>query len=337
MTDHPSQQAESGGTVNMPFSADPTMTLCATVQDVAHDYVMDGGSPEDEFLISGHCAVCSQCAAYFDSLQRTATMLAFTVPMRNPSFSAKASLFARVGHSTTVSDQSIFSGSFPDFASTTLPSASAVPVAVEEARATRSRWQSFALPLATLPLLLALGIVGMWGLSAHMNLNDSEESVDLLNARVQLLRQEITDNGADLASIDTILQQPNTKQYSMYAQSESSVGNGMIWADPKGSHVALFLSDLDPEVGIYDVVLTAANGNSSVVDQIIVNDQGSSMKLVDLGRPLSECESLSIRPNYLGNPSDSQIANGTANVLYAPIVHGLNNVVDTVPGSQSGG
>ena len=263
-------------------------------------------------------------------------MLAFTVPMRNPSFSAKASLFARVGQTSTSTEQRIYTGSIADFTSSTLPSTSARPPASVEVPEPRSRWQSFALPLATLPLLLALGIVGMWGLSAHMNLNDSEDNVDLLNARVQLLRQEISDNGADLASIDTILQQPNTKQYTMYSPNDSSVGNGMIWADPKGDHVALFLSDLDPEVGIYDVVLTAANGNSSIIDQIVVNDQGSSMKLVDLGRPLSECESLSIRPNYFGNPSDSQIANGTANVLYAPIVHGLNNVVDTVPGSQSG-
>ena len=324
-----------------PVSSELSSHVCATVQDVAHDYAMDGGSPEDRVLVDGHCAACPVCAAFIDSLQRTATMLAFTVPIKTPSFSAKASLFARVGHVEAPADQRLYTGSMADFASASLPSAVAQPAtdigSVTPPPSSPSRWQSFALPLATLPLLLALGIVGMWGLSAQMNLNDSEDDVDLLNARVQLMRQEISQNGTDLASIDSILQRPTTKQYAMYTPDNGTTGNGMIWADPQGDHVALFLSNLDPEVGVYDVVLTESNGATTIVDQIVVNDQGSSMKLVNLGRPLSECESLSIRPNYLGNPSDSQIANGTTNVLYAPIVHGLNNVVDTVPGSQSGG
>ena len=340
MTVHPSHQ-DGEGANTAPVSAELSPPICATVQDVAHDYVMDGGSPEDKVLVDGHCAACPACAAFIDSLQRTATMLAFTVPMKTPSFSAKASLFARVGHIESPADQRLYTGSMADFTSATLPSAVTQPAtdheSVAPAPSSPSRWQSFALPLATLPLLLALGIVGMWGLSAQMNLNNSEDDVDLLNARVQLMRQEISQNGDDLASIDNILQRPNTKQYAMYAPDPTTTGNGMIWADPQGDHVALFLSNLDPEVGVYDVVLTESNGSTTTVDQIVINDQGSSMKLIDLGRPLSECESLSIRPNYVGNPSDSQIANGTTNVLYAPIVHGLNNVVDTVPGSQSGG
>ena len=74
---------------------------------------------------------------------------------------------------------SVYAGSLETFRTPTLPSSVEVSRTLAPEQQSQSAWwKVYAAPLATLPLILALGLVGAWGFNNYSQLNDANGTID---------------------------------------------------------------------------------------------------------------------------------------------------------------
>jgi hypothetical protein len=312
---------------------------CAAVHDMAHDYELAEAS-EARLQIELHCSRCPRCQALVDDLLGTAALVALSSPLAAPPASAKRTLFDRIAQ--TSSDlpaiEPVYQGSLAALTTPTLPSSSGMfaPAApdtrIEETAPRRSWWSVYAAPLATLPLLFALGFVGYWGITTRMELNDQTNTVDDLNARVQLLNSKVDALSAGFTGIDEYLNNGSVKEYAMLDPapgSSEAQASGLLIANPKEDSAMLMAWGLDTTIDNYKVTVQLANGDIVTISDLYTDNEGDAIQLLDLGVPISQITSIHVKPNMSGLSSDSQVGSTTPDALYATISPGLGRELDT--------
>jgi hypothetical protein len=307
---------------------------CAAIQDLAHDYVLASATEARE-RIEAHCHVCPSCREYLADIRATAILLAFSSPAAAPPPTAKAALFARVAQSSRESQPSYYMGSLADLTTPTLPSSHHVKPPPRQAPRKRDWLTTYFAPLATVPLLLALGLVGYWGISTRMELDDRTETIQVLNSRIQALNARIDSSSSTLSNVDEYFASGTAKQYAML-DPQPEVGNeafGMMFANPSGDKAVLMCWKLDPSVETYQVWIETADGRSENVGTLYADSNGYAMEILDLGTSLSQVTSVHVRPEMNGITSDTQITT-SPDVLYATIWPGLGREQDTAPAQQ---
>ena len=239
---------------------------CAAVHDMAHDYVLSEAS-EERIRIERHCKDCPRCQTLVDDLLTTAALLAFSSPIAVPPATAKAALFDRIAQTPRdlPANDPVYLGPLSALTSPTIPSSESLSAPASgdtqprESTGRRSWWSTYATPLATLPLLLALGFVGYWGITTRMDLQDKANTVDTLNARVQLLNNKVDELSAGIAGIDDYLNNGSAKEYAMLDPAPGSgdgQASGLLIADPQDDDAVLMAWKLDPSYDSYKVTIT---------------------------------------------------------------------------------
>jgi hypothetical protein len=312
---------------------------CAAVHDMAHDYVLAEAS-EARLQIELHCSSCPRCQALVDDLLGTAALVALSSPLVTPPESAKHALFGRIAQtsSSLPSIEPVYQGSLAALTTPTIPSSSglfapsAPEAKIEETAPRRSWWSVYAAPLATLPLLFALGFVGYWGITTRMELNDQTNTVDDLNARVQLLNSKVDALSAGFTGIDEYLNNGSVKEYAMLDPapgSSDAQASGLLIANPKEDSAMLLAWGLDTTIDNYKVTVQLANGEIVPISDLYTDNEGDAIQLLDLGVPISQISSIHVKPNMSGLTSDSQVGSTTPDALYAMISPGLGRELDT--------
>lgn len=311
---------------------------------MAHDHVLAEAS-EARVKIELHCTNCPRCQALVDDLLNTAALLAFSSPFNSPPATAKTALFNRIAQASSDAPipDPIYTGSLAALTSPTIPPSGemSAPAAsdskLQRTIGRRSWWTAYAAPLATLPLLFALGFVGYWGINSRIQLNDQTNTVNELTSRVQLLNDKVEALSTGMAGIDEYLNSGSAKQYAMLDPAPNDGGveaEGLLIANPKGDDAVLMAWKLDPTFDSYRVTIELSNGETKMVSDLYTDNEGDVILMLDLGIPFSQVASIHVKPNVNGISTDSQLASTLPDALYATIWPGLGREQDTISGQQ---
>ena len=116
-----------------------------------------------------------------------------------PPASARTALMSRIAATPQNTDRpaSVFKGDLETFRTPVLPSSGVI--ATPGSSATNSRqnhwWRVYAAPLATLPLLLALGLVGAWGFNNYAKLNDANGVIAQKDQTIESMNDQLDFDG----------------------------------------------------------------------------------------------------------------------------------------------
>ena len=312
---------------------------CATAEDLAEPFVLRSLEADEQAAVEAHARFCRRCADRVASARQTVSMLAFSVPPATPPPSAKASLFARIEQASAPPPESYMNAaSLNSMRTPTLPASDPAGAPAPAPRSQpvdrpRSRLAAYALPLATLPLLLALGIVGYWGVNNRMQLNDQTSQVEDMATQIQYLNSEVLTLNQTFDKLDQYLGVGQAKQYAMVPQTNSGETDafGRIIANPVADQAMVMVWRLDEEPATYDIMVELPNGEVYDAGDLDVNGSGSALMNVDLGRPVTDIKSIHIQPKVSDTVTDAMALKSGPDVLYALIGPDLGEVADTGP------
>jgi hypothetical protein len=325
------QPSEQDSSHHQPH-ASPVPSDCRMVDDVIEEYALGILEPARQVAIERHLVRCSACASLVASFQQTAAVLALAVPLATPAASARTALRARIADTSRVAalPSGLYAGSLADLRTPALPASNAVQVPMPAPATTQqSWWRVYAAPLATLPLLLALGLVAAWGMNNYVRLNDRNDELAARDLQIALLSSQLSNENSQ--GMTALLASPSSKRYVL-SPEESIPGDdakGTLFADAQNEQAVLQVSGLSS--GTYSVVVQTEDGQMVPKTEFVVGAEGSATALVDLGAQISDLQSVHIRPTTSITDTDVAAIDPPPDVLMTTIGPDLLQNSDTSP------
>jgi outer membrane murein-binding lipoprotein Lpp len=323
---------------------------CGFVRDIAAAFALGAVDLAERLRVEQHTLVCPRCARVVRELRTSAALIGLTVPQAQPPLRIKAALFARIDQAARSEAAARPSLLVREQVSTvTLPSSRPVPAMalaraekgprgqqrwlspVAQLRPRLSEWNfgSFAVPLATVPLLLALGIVSAWAFNVREALNERASQVQQLSAQVASLNSQVVALNKSLASMDQFVAAADAKTYPMTPGSPSSSAYGQVIANPGTDQAMLMVWRLNSSHGRYEVVLETNEGTIEPAGELLVNTEGRGVTILDLSQPFAMYRSVHVKPKPQDSTSGVPDAMAQADVLFALIDPNLGSTGDT--------
>ncbi|HEY8448181.1 MAG TPA: hypothetical protein VIL01_13835 [Thermomicrobiales bacterium] len=331
-------------------STDDDSIECRFVQDLAAPFALAAVETHERLLIEQHILFCASCARVVRQFRSSAALLGLTNPVATPSPKAKAALFARINEASRTQSQLRPATAYSDFTESmrtlTLPASrpnpSPAPSPAQPAtrrfspswlRLPRPAWEigTFAAPLATVPLLLALGIVGLWAINTRVELNDRIAEVQQLSAQVDSLNSQVAALNESLESMDRFVAAADAKTYVMTpsAAAGSSGAYGQVIANPNTDQAMLMVWRLSGSNPRYDVVLETHQGTIEPAGELVVNAEGKGVTVLDLDRPFAMYRSVHVKPQLQDSTAGTSDTISRADALFAVIDPNLGSTDDT--------
>ncbi|HET9659755.1 MAG TPA: zf-HC2 domain-containing protein [Thermomicrobiales bacterium] len=278
--------------------------------------------------IERHLSRCASCAALVDSYRQTAAVLALAVPLASPPASARTALMTRIAATpqTAAPARSVYAGSLDALRTPTLPSSLVVDPSPTPPELQSAWWRVYAAPLATLPLLLALGLVAAWGLNNYSQLNDSANALAQRDMQIARLSSQLSnENNQGVANLVT---SPSTQRYNLSSEinGASAGAQGVLLTNAQSGQAALQVSGLPS--GIYTVFVQLDNGDMVPKTEFVVGELGSASTMVDLGGQVTDLKSVHIKPATTMTETDVAI-DQRSDVLMMSFGPGISGESDT--------
>jgi hypothetical protein len=266
---------------------------CAFVEENAAGLVLGALDQDETTRIHQHLAWCPGCARLVHEQRKTVNYLPFVSPQAAPSASVKSALFARIAAQQSlelVDPKELWSG-VPTLAAATakqpgrafLPAAKGAP-----GQRRRFNWDVMLAPLAAVPLVVALAIVGGWALR-------TQDRLDTQAAQVDQLEEE---KSALLLQVD-LLSPSGDAQRLDFESADSATGGGAggsITAKGDSLNATISVWNLPESPTGYQIVLESESGGN-VPALVFMPQQGKMDNLsVTLNSPLDEYTMIHIRP-----------------------------------------
>ncbi|MCA9859532.1 MAG: hypothetical protein KC438_07415 [Thermomicrobiales bacterium] len=308
---------------------------CRLVDECIEEYVLGIIDPDRCSAIDQHRRTCTRCELALVSFTPALTALALAVPVAEPPASARAALMSRIATTPqrAAPPRNVYTGRLDTLRTPSLPASSTGPAAAAPPRSPQveqsSWWKVYAAPLATLPLLLALGLVGAWGFNNYTKLNDSKQAVAAKDQQIAMMNQQIS-NGNNQGIVE-LVSSPSAKRYALYPEvtSAADAARGTLFADPRSQVAAVQVSGL--ATGIYTVVVQTPDGEMVPKANFSVGADGSASTLVNLGMQVSDLQSVHIRPTTTVTQTDVAVMDAAEDVLFATIGPDIFENADTSP------
>lgn len=321
------QPAEHGG-FRLRSYAHRSTGDCRSVSDAIEEYALGIADAAQCAVIERHVLHCADCAALVSSYSQTSAVLALAVPLATPPASARTALMDRIAVTSqaTFPARNVYAGSLDDLRTPTLPSSAQVAPLPSQPEKQSAWWHVYAAPLATLPLLLALGLVAAWGFNNYSQLNDTQQDLAQRDLQIARLNSQLdNDNGQGVAQL---LASQSAKRYTLTSDGSSGVfAQGMLVADPQSEQAALQVSGLAP--GTYSVVVQLQNGKMVPTTEFDVGTTGSGSTLVNLGTPIDDLKSVHIRPTTTVTETDMAGITAQPDALMTQIGPDISDDSDT--------
>ena len=302
---------------------------CQTIGASVEEHALGILDPAMQTALERHLETCEACAALVASYQQTAALLALTAPLVLPPPNAKTSLMGRIADlpQTPAPASTIFAGDLEAFRTPALPSSSAFAPNPTRSGEPPAWWRIYAAPLATLPLLLALGLVAAWGFNNYAELNDSQNELAQRDLQIERLASQLSNDNSQ--SVANLMVSPSTMRYTLAPQANGAgdPARGTLIADSQSGQAALQVSGLP--AGTYAVIVQLQNGATAPRAEFEIGPQGSATTLIDLGPEIASLDSVHIRPTTATTQTDIAAIAAQGDVLMTSIGPDISTDSDT--------
>ncbi len=302
-----------------------------------------GALPDDEASrVERHVSTCPRCARSLEQTLGIAAFLPFlSEPVAVPE-SALAGLLARIDRDHSVPattapmpnlnpwtvDESARSWTIPSSRDAYAESMATAPNLAAAARKRRVNWDVWAAPLAAMPLVLALAIVGGWAMNTRSNLQDQKSAL-------QAAKKENQDLTAQLLTFPPATSTAAANSIGFDLTSVNSSGaRGALTQLSNNLGVSVKVWNLPVGVKICEIELEAMNGSRVNAGKITIDSSGSGDGNYSLAQPLSAYRYVHVIPVS----ADAVSANSTAvstDLLMAQINANLGDTGGTEANSSS--
>jgi hypothetical protein len=292
---------------------------CAFVDDLAAPFVLSALEPGEQRRVDYHRARCFDCDKLIAELQAPVDLLGITVRQFEPPTRAKMALFDQIAKTSQHEArflQPVRAADAPVAVPTlTIPSSrdafapdpgswrTAGPGATSSSPSGRTgrfrpNWQSFATPLATVPLVLALGIVGVWAMNTQNRLSARSAEVQTLSAQVSSLSNRVNELNSTLGDVDEFMQAADSKVYDMSASNGEGDSDaiGMVIANPGTDDAMLVVKGLSSRHSMYEVVLESEDGLYTSAGEFSVMENGNGRAVLKLDQPFATYRAVHVKP-----------------------------------------
>jgi len=301
---------------------------CHMVDQSIDEYALGILEASQRAAIDRHVVRCASCSAMVASYRQTVAVLALAAPLASPPASARTALMARIAAipQTSIPPRSAYTGSLDSLRTPTLPSSVAVAPTPAPSVPQSAWWRVYAAPLATLPLLLALGLVAAWGLNNYSQLNHSQNDLAARDMQIARLSSQISnENSQGVADLAT---SPSTQRYNLSSEinGAGTGAQGVLLANAQSGLAALQVTGLPS--GTYTVFVQLDNGTMEPKTEFVVGDLGSASTMVELGGQVTDLKSVHIRPATTMTETDVAI-DQRSDVLMMTLGPGISVESDT--------
>ena len=322
------QQPSDRGGFRIRSHAHRSSNDCHTVDQSIDEYALGILEFSQRAAIDRHLMRCATCASLVASYQQTTAVLALAVPLASPPASARTALMTRIAVTPQLASASasVFAGDLDTLRTPTLPASSSIAAAPASAESTSAWWRIYAAPLATLPLLLALGLVAAWGLNNYSQLSHSQNAVAARDSQIALLSNQLSnENSQGLADLST---SPSTQRYTLSPDinGTGAGAQGVLLTNSLSNQAGLQVTGLEP--GTYTVYVQMENGDMIPKTEFVVGAFGSGSTLVDLGGQVTDFKSVRIRSTTTMTETDVAI-DQQSDVLITTIGPDISDGSDT--------
>ena len=275
------------------------------VDELAAAYALGALDPTEAVGVERHLHGCADCARLVADVRGTVGLLAFSARPETPPPAVKAALFARVEHAqqaATAASGAAARRRAARFARAKTPALAANPWAPPTEPPApsgqrpiglphpRSRWARIAGPIATVPLLLALALVGGWS----MRLQDQVASRD---AQVRDLQLRASAMGAALGA-----DQDGMVEYPLHrgpAAGEEAGGTLFVDVDENDATLMAWgLADPGERRGYF--VYLRRGSDLVQAGQVRVTADGNGTATLDLVDSIASYKSVHVKAVPLG-------------------------------------
>ena len=297
---------------------------CRLVDDAIDEYALGVADPSQVVAIERHLLRCRRCSELVENYQQSVAFLALAVPLVAPPASARTALMSRIAATPqhVASPATVYSGSLDSFKTLTLPSSTAIGEPMRASATNPSAWwKVYAAPLATLPLLLALGLVGAWGFNNYAKLNDANDVIAMQDQTITTLSDQGDPNDQQVMRLAF---SPSSLLYNLTSEgpSQNATSWGTLLADPTTGQAALKVTGL--AAGSYSVLVQTQDGSMVQKATFEVESDGTASTALDLGEEVSDFQSLHIRANSEITQTDVAVGGEIQDVLMTVLGPGIN-------------
>lgn len=285
--------------------------ICDEVRELLAGWALGAIDPDEWDFVERHIVACPPCNSDAERERQTATLLALTVPAAHPSLDVKASLFARIEqqHASPAQLSSPWAAFAQPLASTpTLPSSrqSFDKAETAEARTARAiqprKWSAWVVPMATVPLVLALAIFGGWAFATNNRLQDRVNDLEVVGSTHP--QQDAA--AAAIGLMDGFVASSSARAYQLSSPSGSASvpgdGNaadmptGKIIASPNSGSAIVLIWGLDPseDPSGYKVMIEDGDGTLTECANLYHDPRGFSYAIVRVDAPMSTYRALHV-------------------------------------------
>lgn len=322
---------------------------CADVHDLTAGFAFGALDANERLALEHHCRRCPPCAFVLDQARQTATLLSFVVPPLRPPAHVKATLFSRIAHSSRYEPAA-------EPAAPPVPAVSPLPATPAPFRAaagertgnsgrrrlfprlnrpwqifsdrTGFSWQAIATPLATVPLVLALAIVGGFAVTAQSRVSDLRQDLSAARGEADRLR-------ATVDAMDGFVRSDDALVYRLPARGGSTDTVGKVVVNPGTTEAMLLVWGLPPATdgASYQVYLEGNGGKMVRAGQFHVDADGRGSTVLNLDQPFTDYESVHVQPTGRPQLGQDAAAGSAVDTLAARIDPNVGELLDTDPPS----
>lgn len=326
-----------------PSTGMPNLILdCASVEELAPAFALGALEDSEGMQVTRHCAVCPRCALLLAQAKSAVSFLPFMVdPVEAPP-SAKHALFARIDAENVSSPPAAASASIwtPSLAASTptLPSSRAIPPthpvgdppSRRSGRRLPSSWSMLIAPLAAVPLVLALAIVGGWAMQAQARLQDQKTVLTKMRHENAALSAQV---GAPVANAAPLTY--NARSFTMAPPKGStpSKAGGTLSSASGSSNAQLLVWNLPTTSTSTDfqVEVEATDGARFSAGTVTIGLDGRGSATLNFPTPIDACRFVHIRPMNGDDIGGAANAASPLDVLVAEI----NGTLGGNPGTDA--
>jgi hypothetical protein len=305
---------------------------CSFAEENAAGFALGALNVDEQLRFVQHLSWCPNCARLLHEERKTVGYLAFLSPQAVPPESAKRTLFDRIN-----ADQQLKSATFETPTSIVLPStvtlelldsplghtiASDIAPSKQKLGKRRFTWELAAAPLAAVPLVVALALVGGWALN-------TQNRLDRQSAQARVLEDQNAQLAAQISQLSSGLENSQVRKFDM--DSSDSVGGGaggsvVTLADQTWTNLSVW--SMPPSSSGYEVLVESKSGQMQQAASFTVDDKGDASVRLNISTPLAQFKAVHVQKLSTAGPSSADDSDGQHDVLWTDF--------DSNLGGQSG-